>query len=339
MSKIDTRSADSVPRPQCVVCGALGRRVYQSLTDRLFSIEGKWGMSRCANEACDLYWLDPAPSASILPSFYASYHTHTAEPEGGRAKTIFTDAVNGYLARRLAYVDPGTWISRLGGWFIGAIPTLRDDAKARVFWLKAQQGSRLLEVGFGNGATLARLKALGWSVSGVEFDPVSVNLALARGIDARLGTLEECKFDSASFDAVVSSHLIEHLPNPRGYLEECARILSPGGKLILTTPNAVSLGHRLFRQNWRGLEPPRHLYVFGPHALQRLAMDAGFRRVKITTTARGGHIFSQSLRLAMRRDPKGAGRIEVELMALISWFVTRFVGPMKGEELCLECER
>lgn len=330
-----------LPRSDCCACGSSGRLLYAALTDRLFSIQGQWGMNRCSNPVCDLHWLNPAPPTSVLPSFYASYHTHTAEPEGGAAKRLFTSAINGYLADRYGYkvAAPLSSAARLVKFLIKAIPTLRDEAAARVFWLGSKPGGQLLEVGFGNGATLGRLRLLGWNVSGVEFDPVAVDLARQLGIDARLGSLEDCEYSSSAFDAVVSSHLLEHLPDPRAHLKECHRILRPGGRLVLTTPNAASLGHRLFSHNWRGLEPPRHLHVFGPASIVRLAEEAGFRRVKVSATARGGHIISQSIRLALNADPAARGRVEVELLAVASWLASVVAGNLTGEELRLECER
>lgn len=328
-------------RPVCCVCGENGRPLHTALTDRLFSINGQWSMSRCGNSACDLHWLDPSPPPSLLPSFYTSYHTHAMEPEGGAAKRFFTSAINGYLSDRFGYMSNAslTIATRLMKWLISVIPTLRDEASARVFWLNSKPNGNLLEVGFGNGATLARLNALGWNVSGVEFDPVAVNLARKLGVDARLGSLEEVAFPDASFDSVVSSHLLEHLPNPRAHFEECYRILRPGGRLVLTTPNASSLGHRLFGVNWRGLEPPRHINVFGPVSLVKLAETVGFSRVQVSATARGGHIISQSIRLACQSDPAARRRVEVEILALLSWLASLVAGNLTGEELLLECER
>jgi SAM-dependent methyltransferase len=330
-----------LPRPDCCACSASGRLVHAALSDRLFSIKGQWHMNRCSNPACDLHWLDPAPPPCVLPSFYTSYHTHALEPEGGLAKRLFTSGINGYLADRYGYktAAPLSRAAKLVKCLIRAIPTLRDEAAARVFWLDAKSGGQLLEVGFGNGATLARLKALGWNVSGVEFDPVAVELARQLGVDARLGSLEDIAYPDAAFDAVVSSHLLEHLPDPLAHLKECKRILRPGGRLVLTTPNAASLGHRLFGKNWRGLEPPRHINVFGPSSILRLAENAGFRSVKVSATARGGHIISQSIRLARQVDPAVRGRAEVELLALVSWLTSLVAGNLTGEEICLECNR
>lgn len=56
-------------------------------------------------------------------------------------------------------------------------------------------------------------------------------------------------------------------------------MLKSGGRLVMITPNIASTGHRLFGQDWRGLEVPRHLYLYTPKALARLARGAGFRRI------------------------------------------------------------
>ena len=326
-----------VSKPRCISCDAEGRVLYQALKDLLFSIKGSWRMLRCTNTACDLHWLDPAPSPELLPSFYEQYHTHSAEPVGGAAKRLFTQSVNAFLSARYGYQNITSAPGRIGRWLIQLVPTLRDNAAARVFWLPRIERGKLLEVGFGNGATLARLSEFGWDVVGVEFDAVSVNLARSLGLDAHLGSIEDAAYPSGTFDAVVASHLIEHLPDPRGFLRECHRVLKAEGRLVLTTPNASSLGHRLFTANWRGLEPPRHLHIFGPKALSKLARDAGFRDVHVTTTARSGSILAQSLRLARGVPPSGVRRFEIELAALLGWLLSQFAGALSGEEIRLEC--
>lgn len=294
-------------------------------------------MLKCSNASCDLHWLDPAPLPELLPSFYKQYHTHTVEPVGGSAKRLYTQSVNAYLSAKFGYCSVLTVPARIGRWIIQLIPTLRDDAAARVFWLPAIKQGKLLEVGFGNGATLARLSELGWDVAGVEFDAVSVNLARSLGLNVDLGSIEDAAYPAETFDAVVASHLIEHLPDPARFLRESRRVLKAGGRLILTTPNASSLGHRWFAANWRGLEPPRHLHIFGPKALINLAVQAGFKQVKVTTTARSGSILAQSLRLARGMPPVGSGRLAVESAALIGWLISGFAGAFSGEEIRIEC--
>ena len=77
------------------------------------------------------------------------------------------------------------------------------------------------------------------------------------------------------------NHLIEHVPDPVGLLKECRRVLKPGGRFILGTPNSESFGRLLFKADWRGLEPPRHLYLFCPSSIGMILNMAGFNMASI----------------------------------------------------------
>ena len=51
------------------------------------------------------------------------------------------------------------------------------------------------------------------------------------------------------------------------------------------TPNIDSVGHRLLRRRWRGLEPPRHLFLYNPSTMRELLRRAGFTDVDVIATA------------------------------------------------------
>lgn len=96
----------------------------------------------------------------------------------------------------------------------------------------------LLDVGCGIGTFLQQAKREGWEVAGLELSPSVA--AYAR--DQNRLQVDTCSiegntpFSSASFDVITLFGVIEHLTNPRGAAEECARLLRPGGVLILQTP-------------------------------------------------------------------------------------------------------
>ncbi len=61
--------------------------------------------------------------------------------------------------------------------------------------------------------------------------------------------------------------------------------MAAGGVLVAVTPNIESLGHRWFKADWRGLEPPRHLHLFYARTLAGVARRAGLNDVRVTTSA------------------------------------------------------
>jgi len=100
----------------------------------------------------------------------------------------------------------------------------------------------------------------------------------------------------ASHDCVLSSQVLEHVPNTEAYLRECLRILKPGGELLVTT-------HGLFEEH----ACPHDYYRWTGIGLQRAVAQAGFEIVschKLTAGQRGAiqwlHLLVETLRLPKR---------------------------------------
>jgi predicted SAM-dependent methyltransferase len=77
------------------------------------------------------------------------------------------------------------------------------------------------------------------------------------------------------------SHVIEHLHRPKETLQKINRILKPGGKLIVSTPNFGSLAALIFKSYWFTTDSPRHLFLFTAETLSRMLHEAGFGIKKI----------------------------------------------------------
>lgn len=161
------------------------------------------------------------------------------------------------------------------GLIFGRIGPLKDIAGSCVRWLEAREKGHLLDVGCGDGSFLISMKQLGWNVAGVELDRKAVSIAREKGLEIFHGSLGEAKFSNKHFDAITMNHVIEHVSDPVELLKECRRVLKPGGKLVVTTPNIKSLGHLVFNEDWRGLEVPRHITLFSPKALRTCVERAG----------------------------------------------------------------
>jgi SAM-dependent methyltransferase len=337
------------PCENCALCGGPSQLLYQGLVDHLFGAAGIWNLRKCHTRGCGLIWLDPMPLEEELAKAYQCYYTHVDAPirQVSSFRGLFRDLGEGYLVWRYGYRNKALprWYVALG-WIMYFHPGARANLDFSVFYLRSNPTGRLLEIGIGSGEMLASLRERGWQVQGVDTDPDAVNNAQAKGLTVHLGTLEQQSFPESSFDGIVMSHVIEHIPSPTELLRECHRLLKPGGTLALVTPNATSWGHRLYQRNWRGLEPPRHCYIFTPGALRVLAARAGFQQLKIWTTIRdanGMFLASERIRAMAAKQvpsdpPSRRAYRRARLMQLLEWALLK-VKPDCGEEIVLMAGR
>lgn len=298
------------PNPDCRICGARGELLYQRLHDRLFSAPGEWDLKKCPNPQCGLVWLDPMPIEEDIGEAYLTYFTHDANEQenvvhgkwGLYLRRLFKNFKHGYLATRYGYKNGVSVIQRISGYGLYAYPLLVRSLNRGVRYVMHVPRGKLLDVGCGDGSYIQYMQVLGWDVKGVDFDPAAVSNARANGLTVQLGDLAQQQYPNNTFDVITINHVIEHVPDPLGLLQESQRILKPGGKLMIATPNASSWGHRLYGANWRGLEPPRHLHIFTTTSLAVLIEQAGLKVIDLSTQAGSFKLFLASR--SIRRDGK-----------------------------------
>lgn len=138
-------------------------------------------------------------------------------------------------------------------------------------------GPRLLDFGFGHGHLMRVARAYGFEVYGLDGSGSNVDRLRAE-FGARLATatagLDELPWDA--FDVIVMSHVLEHLPDPRGVLAEIAGKLNDGGLIYVSVPDMGSLQFRIFGKAWEPVEPIAHLQYFTEESLTRLLAASGF---------------------------------------------------------------
>jgi SAM-dependent methyltransferase len=141
----------------------------------------------------------------------------------------------------------------------------------------------VLDIGCATGALLARLRERGWLTRGVEISAPQAEYARReRKLEVRTEPLEAAGFPEESFDAVLASHLIEHLNRPDVLVREARRILRKDGRFFVTTPNIAGFQARLFREEWRSAIFD-HLYLFSAKTLAALLARGGFRVETLVT--------------------------------------------------------
>lgn len=303
-TQVTVASIATEPFPSCHLCGATGTSLYQGLQDCAGGVAGSWDLKQCPEPGCGLAWLDPMPKEAEIGKAYQSYYTHGAPTSAaptpapvGRIGRLMNRAAAAYLQGKLGYrQNVGSpklrWFYLPAAALLSIMPGGRDSVEALACFLPAPPpGGRLLEVGFGDAGSLVGMRELGWDVVGVETDPVSVANSRALGLDTRHGTLKSHAFPDASFDAIYASHVIEHVHDPLGLLQECHRILKPGGTVVMTTPNMAGWGHSRLGADWVLLDSPRHVMLFSPRNARTMLQKAGFRTGRVRSTARGAFFY------------------------------------------------
>ncbi len=143
--------------------------------------------------------------------------------------------------------------------------------------LSAGLEKSFLDVGCATGMLPEYMKRKGFREQGVEVcGPAAAYGREKRGVNIFTGTLEEAAFPDAGFSVVHCSHLIEHLTDPKGFVEEVYRILVPGGLFLVTTPDIAGFQARIFTHRWRSAIDD-HMVLFSGKTLKQLLRRGGFK--------------------------------------------------------------
>jgi SAM-dependent methyltransferase len=168
---------------------------------------------------------------------------------------------------------------------------------ARPFWHRIEANklgalerqkipSSLFEVGCGKGRFLRAAQLRGYRVEGVE--PSTRSAAYARALvgDAVYNeALDEYvlhRDKDRQFDAVCIWHVLEHLEDPRGCLQDVRKILRSDGVVMLSVPNFASYQAALGKGLWYHLDPPRHAHHFTPNSLYLLLSQSRYRLLHLS---------------------------------------------------------
>jgi hypothetical protein len=214
-----------------------------------------------------------------------------------------------------------SWYRPQSGRFAGAGDRLLARARgalARRVDVLAPPGP-VLDVGAGDGALIDALRRAGRAAVGLERTAVRADLS-----DRDLLEID------GTWAAVVFWHSLEHLRNPTEALDHAARLLVPGGLLVVAMPDAASLQARAFGDRWFALDMPRHL-VHVPGAALRARVRTSGLEIQRVSALRGGQVmfgwlhglvgglpgrpdlYDAIRRPEARRSPVGAGARAVAL--------------------------
>jgi 2-polyprenyl-3-methyl-5-hydroxy-6-metoxy-1,4-benzoquinol methylase len=289
----DTMEPGGSVQGKCPICGP-GILVAQPFR-YLFHARYLYGVS-CPS--CSLTFVHPQPSAEEIAGMYQEeYFRENSEEVGAHGPRAYME-----MAQESAEERKGS-ARRLDR------ALLRD---------RTERG-RLLEIGCGPGFLLAEMRALGWTVQGLELSPFAAGYARdTLGLDVTEGAVEAGVFPRDSFDAVFMGDVLEHLPAPLASLRAVHTWLRVGSVAAIAVPSTLNLasarlGMALYRATGRCKTlriPPYHLFEYTPQTLRAMVTSAGFEVASLEQSA------VPIRKMGLRGSPlENAGKAALQLLA------------------------
>jgi len=217
----------------------------------LLFLKNGFSMVQCRH--CDLVYVGEEPAAIDFAALYdEAYYT-------GGSEQVFAN-------------------------YIGEEQSRRAWARRKLWGIRLRHAhGRLLDVGCAAGFFLIEAQRH-YEVQGVEFSEFSSSFAREKmGLNVFTGTLQQAALPANHFDIITLWDVIEHVPDPLALLGEAARLLKPGGELLLTTGDIASRHARERGNEWPLFEPPWHLYYFSRQTMRAMAERAGLHYAGCTS--------------------------------------------------------
>ncbi|HXX74273.1 MAG TPA: class I SAM-dependent methyltransferase [Nitrospiraceae bacterium] len=250
IARLHARSAEFVTVP-CPACGE-GRDVPAF---------AKFGFQFQACPKCRTIYMSPRPSEALMADYYAH-----SENYAYWAKHIFPASE---ASRREKIHKP--WLERVVGYCD------RFDIPR----------GTLVEVGPGFGTFAAVVTESGrfQRVLAVEPTPELAAACRERGVAVIERRIEEVTDEVEGIDVLVAFEVIEHLFEPRRFIARCAKLLPPGGLLVVSCPNGLGFDIALLGAHALAVDA-EHVNLFNPESLSGLLRRSGFEVLEASTPGR-----------------------------------------------------
>lgn len=250
-------SIDSQTKPPCKICSQPTTILFTELFDDRYGYPGKFDVFQCIK--CDFAETIPELHGQELDELYTKYYPR---------KNITRASVE-----RAASWQPGRG-AKWSRWLQGTNNTCH-------YYI--QPGTRVLDVGCGDGASLLEIQRLGAEAFGTEQDKNVMKIATELHLNIFFGNVTEANYPNEYFDAITLSQVLEHIPKPLEFISFLKTKLKNNGRLIMSFPNINSFYRQQTGKRWINWHIPYHLNFFSEKSLAILAEKTGFRLQKITT--------------------------------------------------------
>ncbi len=243
---------------RCRICdNAEGNRTFTA-HEMMFGTRDAFDYTVCGGCGCVQIARVPGDLAAYYPD---DYYAYKAPVRDGRVRALLQKKRADHLLGR-----PN---------LIGRAMTQRYGIPPAIEYLRRagiDRGRSVLEIGCGTGEMLLSMRSYGFrSLTGV--DPYTTR-DIDYGNGVRIWKRSLDAYDGRH-DFIMLHHTFEHMDHPGAVLGRIARLLNPGGRVLIRLPVASSVAFETYGADWVQLDAPRHLYLHTPRSLERIARDAG----------------------------------------------------------------
>jgi SAM-dependent methyltransferase len=192
-------------------------------------------------------------------------------------------------------VSAGLFEEMYGGKRLEMRPIWFEEARKRLEWvLLYRSHGRLLEVGAGTGEFVRTAIDGGFEAEGVEVSEWAAAEAEKLGVTITQGMLSDWVKEQrgGKVDVVALWHVLEHVEDPLGLLQEILTVVRPGGLLVLEVPNGDAADLRRLGLEWRGTQPSDHYYLYSAFGLRSILERAGYEVRDVVSFS--GRIYSNA---------------------------------------------
>lgn len=138
----------------------------------------------------------------------------------------------------------------------------------------AQPPGKWLDVGCANGVFVSTAASVGADAYGIELSGVAVEQAVQQSLKVQQARIEDLSTTDL-YDCITAFDVIEHVLDPRAFLQSIADRLTDGGTCVLSLPDVNSLFAKIMGKTWWFYIPEEHLHYFNHHTMKQLVAKTG----------------------------------------------------------------
>ncbi|HEX3248793.1 MAG TPA: methyltransferase domain-containing protein [Pyrinomonadaceae bacterium] len=202
-------------------------------------------------------------------------------------------------------------------------------------WVDQERPQRVLEVGTATGYLTSEMVKRGCEVTGIEQDPEMAKIAEQYCKKMVVGDVESLDVSElGTYDAIILGDVVEHLRNPREFLQKTGKLLNKNGKILISLPNVANIWVRLnllfgrFNYSRVGILDESHLRFFTLETSKQIARDSGLEVISTNVTP-------IPLPLILPATSKGR---PLSFLHALNWGITRLRKTLFGYQFILVCQ-